>query len=107
MPAHGAVTRADVDANLRPCVGYVTGEEAPPPAECCAGVTRLRAMPSGTAERRQAAARYQGLQSDAIRNLPGKCGAPNSMWLRDVDSSSARRRRPGRGDPNPPLPAGW
>ncbi|KAL6658833.1 hypothetical protein ACP70R_002873 [Stipagrostis hirtigluma subsp. patula] len=82
-PAHGAVTCADVDASLRPCVGYVTGKEAAPPAECCAGVTRLRGMPSGTAERRQAcecvkqaAARYQGLQSDAIRDLPGKCGSP-------------------------------
>ncbi|KAJ1267136.1 hypothetical protein BS78_07G033300 [Paspalum vaginatum] len=81
--ADGAVTCAEVDANLRSCVGYVTGKAAAPPAECCAGVRRIRAMPSGTAERRQAcecvkqaAARFQGLDVDAIRDLPAQCGAP-------------------------------
>ncbi|TVU43483.1 hypothetical protein EJB05_09958 [Eragrostis curvula] len=82
-PAHGAVTCADVNSSLRPCVGYLTGEEAAPPAECCAGVKSLRTLPAGTAERRQAcecvkqaAARYQGLNADAVRDLPGKCGSP-------------------------------
>lgn len=81
--AHGAVTCAEVDANLRPCVGYATGKEAAPPAECCAGVRRIRAMPSGAAERRQAcecvkqaAARFQGLDADAVRDLPAQCGSP-------------------------------
>ncbi|CAO2205667.1 unnamed protein product [Urochloa humidicola] len=82
-PAEGAVTCAEVDANLLPCVGYVTGKEAAPPGECCAGVKRIRALPSGTAERRQAcecvkqaAARFPGLNADAIRTLPTQCGAP-------------------------------
>jgi hypothetical protein len=77
------VNCADVDASLRPCVGYVTGKEAAPAAECCAGVKRIRAMPSGPAERRQAcecvkqaAANYQPLNADAIRDLPAQCGAP-------------------------------
>ena len=77
------VSCADVDENLRPCVGYVTGKEAAPAAECCAGVKRIRAMPSGTADRRQAcecvkqaAAKYQPLNADAIRDLPAQCGAP-------------------------------
>ena len=82
-PAEGAVTCAEVDLNLRPCVGYVTGKEAAPPAECCAGVRRIRALPSGTAERRQACecvkqaeARFPGLNADAIRVLPAQCGSP-------------------------------
>lgn len=82
-PAHGVVTCADVDACLQPCVGYVTGKEAAPPAECCAGVKRLRTLPTGTGERRfacdcvkKAAARFQGLKSDAIRDLPATCGSP-------------------------------
>ncbi|OEL27070.1 hypothetical protein BAE44_0011913 [Dichanthelium oligosanthes] len=82
-PAEGTVTCAEVDANLRPCVGYVTGKEAAPPAECCAGVKRIRVMPSGAAERRQAcecvkqaAARFEGLNVDAIRELPAQCGSP-------------------------------
>lgn len=82
-PALSAVTCAEVDANLLPCVGYVTGKDAAPPAECCAGVKRIRALPTGTAERRQAcecvkqaAARFQGLDADAIRDLPAKCGSP-------------------------------
>ncbi|RLN04455.1 non-specific lipid-transfer protein A-like [Panicum miliaceum] len=82
-PAEGAVTCAAVDANLLPCVGYVTGKEEAPPAECCAGVRRIRALPSGTAERRQAcecvkqaAARFPGLNADAIRVLPAQCGSP-------------------------------
>ncbi|PAN33488.1 hypothetical protein PAHAL_6G024900 [Panicum hallii] len=82
-PAEGAVTCPEVDANLVPCVGYVTGKEAAPPAECCAGVRRIRALPSGTAERRQAcecvkqaAARFPGLNADAIRVLPAQCGSP-------------------------------
>ncbi|AQK41826.1 Non-specific lipid-transfer protein [Zea mays] len=73
------VNCADVDASLRPCVGYVTGKEAAPAAECCAGVKRIRAMPSGPAERRQAcecvkqaAANYQPLNADAIRDLPAQ-----------------------------------
>ncbi|CAO2186835.1 unnamed protein product [Urochloa humidicola] len=82
-PGEGAVTCAAVDANLLPCVGYVTGKEAAPPGECCAGVKRIRAMPSNTAERRQAcecvkqaAARFPGLNADAIASLPTQCGAP-------------------------------
>ncbi|RCV30194.1 hypothetical protein SETIT_6G074400v2 [Setaria italica] len=82
-PAEGAVTCAEVDSNLRPCVGYVTGKEAAPPAECCAGVKRIRALPSGTVERRQAcecvkqaAAKFPGLNADAIRDLPARCGSP-------------------------------
>ncbi|XP_066351198.1 non-specific lipid-transfer protein A-like [Miscanthus floridulus] len=77
------VSCADVDENLRPCVGYVTGKEAAPAAECCAGVKRIRAMPSGTADRRQGcecvkqvAAKYQPLNADAICDLPAQCGAP-------------------------------
>ncbi|CAM0910895.1 unnamed protein product [Alopecurus aequalis] len=80
---HGAVTCVEVDANLLPCVGYVTGKETPPPAMCCQGVKRIRALPSGTAERRlvcecvkKAAARVDGLKSDAIRDLPAVCGSP-------------------------------
>jgi hypothetical protein len=75
--ARADVSCADVDANLRACVGYVTGKEAAPGGECCAGVRRIRGMPSGTAERRQAcecvkqaAAGYQPLNADAIRDLP-------------------------------------
>ncbi|KAL6856855.1 hypothetical protein ACP4OV_018237 [Aristida adscensionis] len=82
-PAQGAVSCGDVDASLRPCVGYVTGKEASPPAECCEGVKRLKAMPADTAEKRQAcecvklaAAQYQGIQPGAAANLPGACGAP-------------------------------
>ncbi|EES14498.1 hypothetical protein BDA96_07G031400 [Sorghum bicolor] len=81
--ARADVSCADVDANLRACVGYVTGKEAAPGGECCAGVRRIRGMPSGTAERRQAcecvkqaAAGYQPLNADAIRDLPKQCGAP-------------------------------
>ncbi|XP_062196394.1 non-specific lipid-transfer protein 1-like [Phragmites australis] len=95
-PGQGAVTCADVDADLRPCVGYVTGKEAAPPAECCAGVKSIRAMPSGTAERRlacecvkQAAARYKGLDTDAIRDLPAACGSQLPFPLRlDFDCST-------------------
>ncbi|CAD6246559.1 unnamed protein product [Miscanthus lutarioriparius] len=81
--ARADVSCADVDENLRPCVGYVTGKEAAPAAQCCAGVKRIRTMPSGTADRRQAcecvkqaAAKYQPLNADAIRDLPAQCGAP-------------------------------
>ena len=56
---------------------------AAPGGECCAGVRRIRGIPSGTAERRQAcecvkqaAAGYQPLNADAIRDLPKQCGAP-------------------------------
>ncbi|CAO2200037.1 unnamed protein product [Urochloa humidicola] len=82
-PGEGAVTCAAVDANLLPCVGYVTGKEAVPPGECCAGVKRIRALPSSTAERRQAcecvkqaAAKFAGLNANAIASLPTQCGAP-------------------------------
>ncbi|CAL5004229.1 unnamed protein product [Urochloa decumbens] len=82
-PAEGAVTCAEVDASLLPCVGYLTGKEAAPPGECCAGVKRIRVMPSGTAERRQAcecvkqaAAKFPGLNANAIASLPTQCGAP-------------------------------
>jgi hypothetical protein len=82
-PAEGAVTCPEMDANLLPCVGYVTGKEAAPTADCCAGVKRIRALPSGAAERRQAcecvkqaAAKFPGLNADAIQNLPARCGSP-------------------------------
>jgi hypothetical protein len=79
----GAVTCIEVDVNLLPCVGYVTGKAAAPPALCCQGVKRIRALPAGTTERRfvcecvkKAAARIDGLKSDAIRDLPLACGSP-------------------------------
>jgi hypothetical protein len=82
-PADGAVTCDDVSSSLKPCVGYLTGKEAAPPAECCAGMKRLRTLPVDTAERRQAcecvkqaATRYEGLNADAVHNLPDKCSSP-------------------------------
>ncbi|KAK3122653.1 hypothetical protein QOZ80_8AG0616370 [Eleusine coracana subsp. coracana] len=95
-PADGAVTCADVDSTLKPCVGYLTGKEAAPPGECCAGVKRLRTLPATTAERRQAcecvkqaATRYQGLNADAVRDLPNKCGSPLPFPISlDFDCSS-------------------
>lgn len=79
----GAVTCGDVDASLLPCVAYLTGKAAAPSGDCCAGVRHLRTLPVGTAERRfacdcvkKAAARFKGLNGDAIRDLPAKCAAP-------------------------------
>uniref|UniRef100_A0ACD5ZY55 Uncharacterized protein n=2 Tax=Avena sativa TaxID=4498 RepID=A0ACD5ZY55_AVESA len=83
VTGHGAVTCVEVDANLLPCVEYVTGKEAKPPALCCQGVKRIRALPAGTAERRfvcecikEAATGFDGLKNDAIRDLPAVCGSP-------------------------------
>jgi hypothetical protein len=80
---HGALTCVEVDANLLPCAEYVTGKEAAPPALCCQGVKRIRALPAGTVERRfvcecikSAAARFDGLKSDIARDLPAACGSP-------------------------------
>ncbi|KAF0900495.1 hypothetical protein E2562_032102 [Oryza meyeriana var. granulata] len=92
----GAVTCGDVDASLMPCVAYLTGKEAAPSAACCAGVKHLRTLPVGTAERRfacdcvkKAAARYKGLNGDAIRDLPAKCGSPLPFPLSlDFDCST-------------------
>ncbi|XP_015695897.2 non-specific lipid-transfer protein A-like [Oryza brachyantha] len=92
----GAVTCGDVDASLLPCVAYLTGKEAAPSAACCAGVKRLRTLPVGTAERRfacdcvkKAAARFKGLNGDAIRDLPANCGSPLPFPLTlDFDCST-------------------
>ena len=96
---HGAVSCVEVDANLLPCVGYVTGKEAAPPALCCQGVKRIRALPVGTVERRlvcecvkKAAARLDGLKNDAIRDLPALCGSPLPFPLAlGFDRSEERR----------------
>ncbi|GJN39749.1 hypothetical protein PR202_gb28886 [Eleusine coracana subsp. coracana] len=97
--ADGAVTCADVDSNLKPCIGYLTGKEAAPPGECCAGVKRLRTLPASTAERRQAcecvkqaATRYQGLNADAVRATSPTTSAARRCLSRSASTSTAARK---------------
>nr|WEA82704.1 nonspecific lipid transfer protein 9 [Solanum melongena]WJJ08753.1 nsLTP9 [Solanum melongena] len=76
---HG-VTCGQVDANMAPCVSYLT-QGGNPSAACCSGVKALSGLAQSTDERRTAcnclkaaANRYSNLKDDAAQALPGKCG---------------------------------
>lgn len=80
LEQQGGVTCGQVDANMAPCISYLTrGGE--PGAACCSGVKTLSGMASSTDERRTAcnclkaaANRYANLKDDAAQALPSKCG---------------------------------
>ncbi|KAM3266145.1 non-specific lipid-transfer protein 1 [Capsicum annuum] len=80
MVARGAVTCGQVDANLAPCVPFLT-QGGEPGAACCSGVKTLNSLAKSTDERRTtcncakaAANRYPNLKDDAAQSLPSKCG---------------------------------
>ncbi|KAM3323057.1 non-specific lipid-transfer protein 1 [Capsicum chacoense] len=80
MVARGAVTCGQVDANLAPCVPFLT-QGGEPGAACCSGVKTLNGLAKSTDERRTtcncakaAANRYPNLKDDAAQSLPSKCG---------------------------------
>ncbi|KAF3657884.1 hypothetical protein CQW23_01151 [Capsicum baccatum] len=74
------ITCGQVDANLAPCVSFLT-QGGEPSAACCSGVKTLSGLAQSTDERRTAcnclkaaANRYANLKDDAAQALPGKCG---------------------------------
>ncbi|MCD9639041.1 hypothetical protein HAX54_023320 [Datura stramonium] len=76
----GGITCGLVDANLAPCIPYLT-QGGDPAAACCSGVKTLSGMAQSTDERRTAcnclkaaANQYANLKDDAAQALPSKCG---------------------------------
>ncbi|KAM3266138.1 hypothetical protein CQW23_01150 [Capsicum baccatum] len=74
------ITCGQVDANVAPCVSYLT-QGGEPGAACCSGVKTLSGLAKSTDERRTAcnclkaaANRYPNLKDDAAQALPSKCG---------------------------------
>ncbi|MCD9639040.1 hypothetical protein HAX54_023319 [Datura stramonium] len=80
LEQQGGITCGQVDANLAPCIPYLT-QGGDPAAACCSGVKSLSGMAQSTDERRTAcnclkaaANRYSNLKDDAAQALPSKCG---------------------------------
>ncbi|KAL3381085.1 hypothetical protein AABB24_001286 [Solanum stoloniferum] len=80
MVARGAITCGQVDANLAPCVPFLT-QGGEPGAACCSGVKTLNGNAQSSDDRKTAcncvkaaANRYPNLKDDAAQSLPSKCG---------------------------------
>ncbi|KAM7258416.1 hypothetical protein ACFE04_014157 [Oxalis oulophora] len=80
--SEAAVSCADVDSSVAPCVAYLTGG-ANPSAACCAGVTKITKIAQSIDDKRAAceclktaAARIANINQDAASALPQKCGVP-------------------------------
>ncbi|KAL2899905.1 Non-specific lipid-transfer protein [Bienertia sinuspersici] len=82
LPSYGeaGVTCGQVTSSLAPCMGYLkTGGSPTPP--CCNGVKSLNSMASTPADRKAAcgclktaAGSIAGMNMDAAKTLPSKCG---------------------------------
>lgn len=80
LEQQGGVSCGQVDANMAPCISYLT-QGGEPSASCCSGVKTVSGMAQSTDERRTAcnclkaaANRYANLKDDAAQALPSKCG---------------------------------
>ncbi|KAI9153347.1 hypothetical protein LWI28_009937 [Acer negundo] len=78
--AQAAVTCGTVTSSVAPCIGYLRGSGALPPA-CCSGIKSLNAAAATTADRQtacrclqNAAKQISGLNLNLAAGLPGKCG---------------------------------
>ncbi|CAK7349693.1 unnamed protein product [Dovyalis caffra] len=76
-----AVTCADVNSDLAPCVSFLTGKGGGVPTPlCCSGVSKLKDSAPTVADKRaacdcvkQAATRIPDIKEDAASSLPTKC----------------------------------
>lgn len=81
-----AITCAQVDIALRPCLDYLKGTTGQPPVECCNGVASIKQNTPTKADRqaacqcvKRAAEALAGLSDDAAKNLPVRCNVQISV----------------------------
>ncbi|KAG5627014.1 hypothetical protein H5410_012232 [Solanum commersonii] len=79
LEQQGGVTCGQVDANMTPCISYLT-QGGEPSAACCSGVKTVNGMAESADERKTAcnclkaaANPYANLKDDAAQALPSKC----------------------------------
>ncbi|KAK6943018.1 Bifunctional inhibitor/plant lipid transfer protein/seed storage helical domain [Dillenia turbinata] len=88
-----ALTCAQVDTALVPCVPFLTGSAPAPASGCCDGVKSIKAMVASPTDKqaacncvKEAANRYTNIKDDAATALPSKCGVDIGVPIsRSVD----------------------
>nr|ADR66950.1 non-specific lipid transfer protein [Prunus sargentii]ADR66951.1 non-specific lipid transfer protein [Prunus sargentii]ADR66952.1 non-specific lipid transfer protein [Prunus sargentii] len=80
VPIAQAITCGQVSSNLAPCIPYVRGGGAVPPA-CCNGIRNVNNLARTTPDRqaacnclKQLSASVPGVNPNNAAVLPGKCG---------------------------------
>lgn len=75
-----AISCAEVDQSLAPCVPYLTSGTGAPPSPCCLGVQKIKQMAVSVADKqaacqcvKDAAGRLPAINEDAAAALPQKC----------------------------------
>ncbi|KAK6943612.1 Bifunctional inhibitor/plant lipid transfer protein/seed storage helical domain [Dillenia turbinata] len=88
-----ALTCAQVDTALAPCIPFLTGSAPAPESGCCDGVKSIKSMVASPADKqaacncvKEAANRYTNIKDDAASALPSKCGVDIGVPIsRSVD----------------------
>ncbi|TXG58964.1 hypothetical protein EZV62_016793 [Acer yangbiense] len=92
--AQAAVTCGTVTSSVAPCIGYLRGGGALPPA-CCSGVKSLNNAAVTTADRQtacrclqNAAKQISGINLNLAAALPGKCGVNGPVRCFNINGVS-------------------